>query len=478
MTAPTVVVRRGSDWADSLPAVRPVSPEDVQAALVGAPRLVVLDDDPTGTQTVRDVPVLTRWKVGDIVWALEQGGPGFYILTNTRSLTPEDAASRNREIVRACLAAAGRAGVDLVFASRGDSTLRGHFPLETDVLSQELAAAGAPVDAIVLSPAYLDAGRVTLDGIHWVRSAEGLMPVAEGEFARDATFGYRSSRLSEWVEEKSKGAIPAGSVHELRIESIRNADTAALDRELQHPKTGEIIVLDALEDDDLRAAVLAALGGESFDSVLLYRVGPSFVRARLGQGAGAVIPNESLSALIGTDTGGLVVVGSHVGVTARQLLRLKDRHDYTAIELDVATVIDPARVDGHLNEIVTDAQLGLRKGLVVLSTSRQLVTGADAEESLAISRAVSAALTSATKRIVAQVRPAFVVAKGGITSSDIATDALEIDRAWARGSLLPGIVSLWEAASGPANGLPYVVFAGNVGDDESLADVIERLEKS
>jgi uncharacterized protein YgbK (DUF1537 family) len=53
--------------------------------------------------------------------------------------------------------------------------------------------------------------------------------------------------------------------------------------------------------------------------------------------------------------------------------------------------------------------------------------------------------------------------------------ALGIRRAWARGTLLPGIVSLWEPVDGPAAGLPYVVFAGNVGDDDALASVVERL---
>lgn len=81
-----------------------------------------------------------------------------------------------------------------------------------------------------------------------------------------------------------------------------------------------------------------------------------------------------------------------------------------------------------------------------------------------------------TGQIVKARRLAFVLAKGGITSSDVATEALAIDRAWIRGSLLPGIVSLWEPVSGPAKGLPYVVFAGNVGDEHSLADVTDRLE--
>jgi uncharacterized protein YgbK (DUF1537 family) len=116
-------------------------------------------------------------------------------------------------------------------------------------------------------------------------------------------------------------------------------------------------------------------------------------------------------------------------------------------------------------------------GPAVLSTSRTRVTGADADESLAIARRVSAAVVEAVREVVREGSPGFVLAKGGITSADVATEALGIGRAWARGTLLPGIVSLWEAADGPGAGVPYIVFAGNVGDDDALADVVARLEE-
>ncbi|NKX51898.1 hypothetical protein HER39_15260, partial [Arthrobacter deserti] len=44
-----------------------------------------------------------------------------------------------------------------------------------------------------------------------------------------------------------------------------------------------------------------------------------------------------------------------------------------------------------------------------------------------------------------------------------------------RGPMLPGVVSLWEPVEGPAQGIPYVVFAGNVGNDQSLLDVVRTL---
>jgi uncharacterized protein YgbK (DUF1537 family) len=454
-----------------------VAPEQVAARLGEARRVIVLDDDPTGTQTVRDVPVLTRWAPDDIGWAFDQGGAGFFVLTNTRSLSPEDAAARNREVAATCVAVAAGRGIPIVFASRGDSTLRGHFPLETDVLREVAREGGADVDAVLLSPAYLDAGRVTLGGTHWLRGAAGLTPVGESEFARDATFGYQASRLDEWVEEKSGGAIRATSVRTIELAELR-ASGAALTAALTAARDGGVVAIDALTDDDLRGAALAVLDAEAAGARIVYRVGPSFVRARLGQGAHPPLEDDELARLRTPGAHGLVAVGSHVGLTSRQLARLQAERSHLAVELDVARLVDggPEEAEDEIVRAAAAVVDGLAERLVVLSTSRALRIGASPEESLGISRGVSRALTETVRRAVTARRPSYVVAKGGITSSDIATDALGIDRAWVRGSLLPGIVSLWQAADGIAEGLPYVVFAGNVGDDGSLAEVVRRLE--
>ncbi|WP_214406366.1 four-carbon acid sugar kinase family protein [Pseudonocardia lacus] len=461
-----------------LPPVRRVPAEEVARALEGAPRVVFLDDDPTGTQTIRDLPVLTRWTVDDVRWALGRPGAGFFVLTNTRSLAPDRAAARDREVVRACLAASAAEGVPLVFASRGDSTLRGHFPLETDVVGEVLAEHGGAVDAVLLAPAFTDAGRLTVRGVHHVRTPEGLVPVADSEFARDATFGYRSSRLADWVEEKSGGRIPAGAVLELTVDAIRPGTTGELAAVLTGVRDGGVVAVDAAVDDDLRAVALAVLAAERAGARLVYRIGPSFVRARTGQDAHPPVDDAALVGLVGSDAHGLVVVGSHVALTSTQLARLAERRRFTAVELDVPTLLDDARGGRHVDDAVAAATAALAAGPVVLSTSRRLVTGADEATSLDIARRVSAALTRTVGRVVAERRPGYVVAKGGITSSDVATDALGIGRAVVRGSMLEGIVSLWEPVSGPAEGLPYVVFAGNVGDADSLADVVDRLERA
>jgi len=473
------VAPRGPGWDAGLPDPLGTTPDDVRGRLAGARIVVVLDDDPTGTQTVRDVPVLTSWGEDDIEWALDQGGPGFFVLTNTRSLSDDLAAGRNREVATACLAVAERRGVRLAFASRGDSTMRGHFPLETDVLRAVAAEHGERVDAVLLSPAYLDAGRITLDGIHWLRGPDGLLAAGASEFARDATFGYTSSRLSDWVEEKSGGRIPAETVRSIPLDALR-ASTGALSDALLAARDGAVIAIDAVDDDDLRSAVLSVLDAEEAGRSVVYRVGPSFVRARLGQGRWPALDDRELGALRdggATSRHGLIVVGSHVGLTTRQLDGLRASRPIVEVELSVDEVID-GDAEAHIAEVAARAAAGLDEATTVVSTSRRLRTGADADASLDVSRRVSVALTAAVRRIVDRTRPAYVVAKGGITSSDIATDALGIARARVAGSMLPGIVSVWQATSGRAAGLPYVVFAGNVGDDGSLAQVVGRWERT
>ncbi|MFJ4692144.1 four-carbon acid sugar kinase family protein [Streptomyces sp. NPDC088766] len=444
-----------------------------------APRLAVLDDDPTGTQTVKDLPVLTTWTVEDLRWALRQDSPAFFVLTNTRSLSPQDAATRNRDIARALHRASQAENVPYVIASRGDSTLRGHFPLETDVLAEELTATGAAPDGVVLVPAYIEAGRLTVDSAHWMRTPEGLLPVGESEFARDATFGYTSSSLPGWVEEKTKGRTPADKVLRITLTDLRTGGPQHVADRLRTLHDGAPAVVDAVCDDDLRVLALALAEAEETGTRLLYRVGPSFVRARAGQPAHPPLSAAELAPLRAPSAHGLVVVGSHVSLTTRQLNRLRERAgDLTTYELDVARLLDPARRDAHIRETAASAATSLETADTVVGTTRTVVTAADPDESLAISRTVSAALVETVRLITAARRPAFVIAKGGITSSDTATHGLEIRRAWARGTLLPGIVSLWQPVDGPAAGIPYIVFAGNVGGDDALADALALLRSA
>ena len=434
--------------------------------------VVILDDDPTGTQTVRDVPVLTRTDPDALRWAFDQGGSGFFILTNTRSLGPAEAAERVARVAAGVRAIAAERGLDPVFLARGDSTLRGHFPLETDVLAE---FEPRPVDAVLLVPAYIDAGRITSGGVHYVSGPDGARtPVGETEFARDATFGFTESSLPRWVEEQTGGRIPASEVALIRLSDIREGGPDRVRAILDEASDGRVVAVDAERDDDLRVVADAVRRAEDDGRRFIYRSGPSFVRARLGQHASHPVSDLELAQGEGTAPGGLVVVGSHVAMTTRQLERLLEDREAHVVELDASRPSDP----DHLRALADEIVAALEDGTVVFRTSRTLRRGEDAEQSLAIAREVSAAVVGVVREVLERRRPAFLVAKGGITSSDVATEALGMSRAHVAGTMLPGIVSVWRPVDGLAPGLPYVVFAGNVGGEDGLAAVVGRLESA
>ncbi|WP_226346303.1 four-carbon acid sugar kinase family protein [Agilicoccus flavus] len=459
-----------------------VDPAEIAAGVDGSRRVfVVLDDDPTGTQSVTDLPVLMSWSVESLEWALSQGRPAVYVMTNSRSLDPADARQRNVEVARAAFEAAAKVGVDVDFVSRSDSTLRGHFPLETDTLAAEIeAATGRGVDGVVVVPAFGDAGRITVGGVHYAGSdAAGFVPVGESEFATDATFGYCSSAMTDWVAEKTGGRVAAQDVAFVDLTTLRT-DPEATVAALTSLRDGRPFVVDIVEENDLLLLSAALERAESTGVRLLYRVGPPFMRARLGQTPRTPLTGGEVRAIrvdgVAEDSvGGLIMIGSHTALTTSQLEALRARSAPTEFEIDVATVRDAVAREAHLAQIVADAVAALASGNVAVRTSRTLVKGADADDSLAIARLVSSAVVEVTQRILAAYPPRFVVAKGGITSSDVASRGLSIDRAYVRGPMLPGIVSLWEPMDGPARGIPYIVFAGNVGGPESLADVVDTL---
>ncbi|MCM0620861.1 four-carbon acid sugar kinase family protein [Nocardioides bruguierae] len=473
------------------------SAAEVEAKAAKAPVLVVLDDDPTGTQPVAGLPVLTRWTEADLAWALEQQVPAVYVLTNTRSLDPAEAAQRNREVARSARAAAAAAGVEVTFVSRGDSTLRGHFPLETDTLVEEVAAdvttasgstvAGHQVDAVLLVPAFPDAGRVTVDGVHyWVTNGEAV-PVGETEFAKDATFGYSSSDLRDWVAEVTQGRYAAADVLNVDLRTIREGGPEAVAEVLEQATGGLPVAVDAVTEEDLRVVALGVLLAQEHGHTFVHRVGPTFVRALIGLEPPAPLDPETVyGAEGGAATGGLVVIGSHVALTTRQLADLRASDvEQEVVELEVPLVLDPAQSQAHVADVVARVKKGLQSGTVVLHTSRTLVRVEDGAKSLDISRTVSAALVGVVRTVVDEgvggeagtAGPRFVIAKGGITSSDTATEGLGMSRAMVRGPMLPGIVSLWQPMDGPGLGTPYVVFAGNVGNDDSLTHVVRTLSE-
>jgi uncharacterized protein YgbK (DUF1537 family) len=387
------------------------------------PRIAVLDDDPTGSQTVHGVPIVLALDDDE----LRLRGDTTFFLTNTRSLPEAEAAALTERVARKLIEREG----DVEIVSRSDSTLRGHVAAEVAAIRRV-----APYDGVLFVPAFFEAGRVTRGDVHYA----GETPVAETEFARDETFGYSSSNLVEFVREKTG--------EEARSVSAGQLD--ALDG-------GGWIVVNAESYADLDAVVRAVrASGKRF----VYRTGPSFVRSLAGIAEKPPLTADELGVRPGH---GLVVVGSHVGLTTRQVEAVEG---VRTLELDVEA-LDAERVG-------QEAAAALAGEDVLVITSRTLKAGG-----LETAREVSAAVTEVVRRAL-EARPAWVIAKGGITSHDVAVRGLGIRRAEVLGQLLPGMVSVFAPvdADERAVGMPYVVFAGNVGDERTLAEIVDRFRSA
>jgi uncharacterized protein YgbK (DUF1537 family) len=460
------------------PRLEPDARPRIRRALAEAGRrIAVLDDDPTGSQAVHDVDVVTVFEPDELAAGLAAAGSTCFLLTNTRSLPEADAAELNTRVGRTLFELAARLDAPVEVVSRGDSTLRGHVIAEVGALdAARRQATGRGFDGVLLVPAFLEAGRFTAGDVHWARVGGQVLPVGETEFARDATFGYAASDLREFVAEKRGGRAAPGDVLSVTLDDIRLGGPPRVAELLAGVGGGRFVVVNAVDYADLDVVVLGLLDAQAAGRSFLYRSGPSFVQALAG-----LDPREPLLALDIWPAGhpgghGLVVVGSHVGLTSRQVAAARRQGGLAEVELDVAAAADPARREPQVADAARRVAAALDHADVLLLTSRRPLRGRDAGESLAISRRVSGAVSQVVRRALA-AGPAWVVAKGGITSHDVAVDGLGIRRARVLGQLLPGMVSVLRPvdAAPEAVGTPYVVFAGNVGDETTLAWVIDRL---
>ncbi len=428
--------------------------------------LVIVDDDPTGTQTAHGVPVLGYWSTDAFTHEFEINTPLFFVLANTRSLAKAKATERAREIGQNLKKASEKTGRPFLIISRSDSTLRGYFPSEVEALSKGAGLGHLPT---LLIPAFFEGGRITEDNIHYILEAGIRVRVSETAFARDKSFGYVNADLTKWVEEKSEGRIKHETVKSLSIEDIHRGDEVIFEK-LNALEGNDVMVINNTSYRELEKTCLVIhrliKSGKGFK----FRTAASFVSAFTGMDALAWSPPQNSSY---ADIGGLIVVGSYVDKSTSQLENLLKKEGIKAIPLSVEQIIgseisNPSR----LNEVVGTIESCVASGVhAVVYTSRKLVSGNSPEESLAIGDKVTGFLVRMVSMLKTQ--PAFFIAKGGITSNDIAVKGLKMKKAIVLGQIIPG-VPVWKLGDETMfPGMPYVVYPGNVGDAESLAKVFD-----
>ncbi|MBS9390672.1 MAG: four-carbon acid sugar kinase family protein [Dolichospermum sp. WA123] len=433
------------------------------------PKIIVLDDDPTGSQTVHSCLLLMRWDVETLRLGLKDDAPIFFILTNTRSLTPEAAAFVTREVCHNLkLALAAEKIEDFLVVSRSDSTLRGHYPIETDVIAEELG----PFDAHFLVPAFFEGGRITRDSIHYLIIDGVPTPVHETEFARDSVFGYNYSYLPKYVEEKTKGRIKEDTVTRFLLADIRAGSLESL-LQLENNHCG---VVDGEHQHDLNIFAVDVLTAASRGKRFLFRSAASILTA-LAALPPQPIAAENMAKYVRGGKPGAIIVGSHVKKTTQQLESLLQVEGTVGIEVNVGRLLENGVDESAklLTEILENVKVVHNAGKTpVVYTSRQELAFKDVKTRLDFGSTVSALLMDVVQGLPSDL--GFLISKGGITSNDVLSTGLALTSARLLGQILAGCSMVITPSDHPLfPNLPVVLFPGNVGNADALGTVYQRL---
>ncbi|NJN22073.1 MAG: four-carbon acid sugar kinase family protein [Leptolyngbya sp. RL_3_1] len=462
----------------------PVEPQTLApqtlAPQAAEPKIIVLDDDPTGSQTVHSCLLLLKWDVPTLVSALQDASPLVFILTNTRALPSETAAAVTQAVCHNLKLALPQAGIhDFLIVSRSDSTLRGHYPIETDVIAAELG----PFDAHFLVPAFFEGGRITRDSIHYVVQGGVPVPAHETEFAKDSVFGYHHSYLPDYVAEKTQGRIPANAVQRLPLTRLRQGG-GDRDLTLGHLtlENNACVVVDGEQQSDLDALAQAVLAAARQGQRFLFRSAASLLTC---PSAPPSPPQPRGCYRHGAYTRqgfpGAVIVGSHVQKTTQQLQVLLTAPGTVAIEVEIAQLLAGDNRDAAtarqqlLSQVLAQAHTAHAESKTpVIYTSRQELTFADTATRLDFGQQVSTLLMDILRGLPDTL--GFLISKGGITSNDTLSDGLALTRARLLGQIVPGCSVVITADDHPQfPQLPVVLFPGNVGDETALKLAYERL---
>ena len=439
-------------------------------------KIVVLDDDPTGVQTVHEFSVYTNWDKDSIRQGFEEENNLFYVLTNSRGFTEEQTTKAHHEIAEVVDEVARETGKEYIFISRSDSTLRGHYPLETQLLKADYEKnTGKTIDGEIMCPFFKEGGRFTIDNVHYVKYGEELVPANETEFAKDKTFGYTAYTMPEYIEEKTKGEYKAADVTCISLEDIHNMDIDKIEAQLMEVTGFNKVIVNAVDYADVKVFCTALYRAMAKGKVFMFRTAAAIVKV-MGAVTDQPLLTREQMVVKETTNGGIVVVGSHTEKTTKQVECLKELKDIEFIELDATLVKDDDAFEAEVSRCLAREEECIRAGKTVCCyTTRALITAdtGDKEDELRLSVKISDAVQSLVGRL--SITPSFVIAKGGITSSDVGTKALEVKKANVLGQIKPGI-PVWQTGEESKFPLtPYVIFPGNVGEISTLKEAVEVL---
>lgn len=442
-------------------------------------KIIVLDDDPTGTQTVHDVPVYTDWSEATIQQVFDDPSQMVYLLTNSRSFSEDHTRQVHQEIAQRLAAASAAKELPFLLVSRGDSTLRGHYPLETETLRETLEnIQSLQFDGEIICPAFFEGGRYTIDDIHYLQRENQVVPVGETEFAKDQSFGFQSSNLRTYITEKSHGRYQAKDCLSIPNTYLKEQQLDLIQERLQASHDFQKIIVNATNYAELKVFAAALLRTINQGKHFLFRTAASFPKVLGGIAEQPFLTKEAIVDAA-AHTGGLIIIGSHVKLSTSQLDCLKaSKLPLHFIEFDVAAYTKTQSFQSEINNVLHEVEAHIKQGITTaIYTSRRLLLpeGVDKEQALSAAVNVSAALTEVVARLA--VKPKYVIAKGGITSSDVATKGLHIRRGMVLGQVCSGIPVWLTDKESKFPHMPYLIFPGNVGTSSTLRDIVEELER-
>ena len=446
-------------------------------------KIIIFDDDPTGSQTVYGCPLLLDWDEQTLEKAFKHPSPLIFILANTRSLSSVLAENKIREIcayIKKFFLGKGYDKDDFFYISRGDSTLRGHGVLEPEIIAEELG----PFQATFHIPAFFEGGRTTENGIHYLNG----MPVHKSDFGRDKIFGYSTSNLAKWIEAKSFGKIQSKNILHLKIKQLE----MALDNEtgfksllsfLHKLDNNVSVVVDAKSPHHLEV-LSNAIKIISKEKKFLFRTAASFINSLSGLKTNTKRISDLVS-LKSKDINlqykpGLIMVGSHVQLATDQLSLLLQDNSCEGLEIPVGKLADIFALNDCQQEIFELEVILLSKISNILDNKKIPVLFTTREEMKFSSNAIRMQFGLELAEFMAILAGkmvnnlGYIISKGGITTQLLLKKGLNFNQVILKGQILPGL-SLVQSTSDP-NNLPVITFPGNLGNSKTLLEAFKLME--
>ena len=261
----------------------------------------------------------------------------------------------------------------------------------------------------------------------------------------------------------------------ISLEDIHDMAFDKIEAQLMSVKDFNKIIVNAVDYADLKVFCVALYRAMTKGKVFMFRTAAAIVKVMGGVTDQPLLTRAQI-VVKETDNGGIIVVGSHTNKTTAQVEELKKLTEIEFVELDATLVRDEEAFEKEVQRCLAKEEECIRAGKTVCCyTTRALITAdtGDKEDELRLSVRISDAVQSLVGRLT--VTPAFVIAKGGITSSDVGTKALAVKRANVLGQIRPGIPVWQTGEESKFPQTPYVIFPGNVGENTTLREAVEVL---